>query len=57
MFNFLRKPKTTKVTIVVEYVCDYDGHIDKDNVDYSDVLTTDNIKAIAKMTLKHKGSK
>jgi len=57
MFNFLRKPKTTKVTIVVEYVCDYDGHIDKDNVDYSDVLTTDNINAIAKMTLKHRGSK
>lgn len=54
MFNLFGKTKkaSTTVKVVVEYECEYTGHITEDNIDYSDVLTIANIKTIKKLAIK-----
>tara|TARA_B100000749_G_C18084868_1_gene325222 strand:- start:179 stop:331 length:153 start_codon:yes stop_codon:yes gene_type:complete len=44
---------TTKVKVVVEYECDYDGHITEDDIDLVDVLIIPNLKAVKNVKLKH----
>ena len=46
------KNKSTKVTVVVEFEMEYDGHITQDQIDYTDVFELDNIKHFKKLSLK-----
>ena len=49
------KNKSTKVTVVVEFEMEYDGHITQDQIDYTDVFELDNIKHFKKLSLKRQG--
>ena len=47
--------KSTKVTVVVEFEVEYEGHITQDQIDYTDVFELDNIKHFKKLSLKREG--
>ena len=53
--NLLKKEKTTKVRVVVEYELEYVGHINEDDIDFTDLFEENNIKSIKKVSLKKKG--
>ena len=46
--------KYSKVTLVVEYECEYADHITDSMIDYRDILSSpDDIKIIKKLKIKH----
>ena len=47
--------KSTKVTVVVEFELEYEGHITQDQIDYTDVFELDNINHFKKLSLKKRG--
>ena len=47
--------KSTKVTVVVEFEVEYEGHITQDQIDYTDVFELDNINHFKKLSLKREG--
>ena len=53
--HLLKKEKTTKVRVIVEYELEYTGHINEDDIDFTDVFEENNIKSIKKVSLKKKG--
>ena len=53
--NLLKKEKTTKVRVIVEYETEYDGHINENDIDFTDVFEPDNIKNVKKVSLRKKG--
>ena len=52
MLGIFKKNKGTKVRVVVEFEVEYDGHINENDIDYTDVFEMDNIKNIKKVSLK-----
>ena len=53
--NLLKKEKTTKVRVVVEYELEYVGHINESEIDYTHVFESNNIKDVKKVSLKKRG--
>ena len=53
--NLLKKEKTTKVRVIVEYETEYEGHINENNIDFTDVFEPNNIKNVKKVSLRKKG--
>ena len=53
--NLFKKEQTTTVKVVVEYELEYTGHINEDDIDFTDVFEKNNIKSIKKVSLKKKG--
>ena len=53
--NLLKKEKTTKVRVIVEYDTEYEGHINENNIDFTDVFEPNNIKNVKKVSLRKKG--
>ena len=53
--NLLKKEKTTKVRVVVEYELEYVGHINESEIDFTDVFEPNNIKDVKKVSLKKRG--
>ena len=53
--NLLKKGKTTKVRVFVEYETEYEGHINENNIDFTDVFEPNNIKNVKKVSLRKKG--
>ena len=53
--NLLKKEKTTKVRVIVEYETEYEGHINENNIDFTDVFEPNNIKNVKKVSLKKRG--
>ena len=53
--NLLKKEKTTKVRVIVEYETKYEGHINENDIDFTDVFEPDNIKNVKKVSLKKRG--
>ena len=47
--------KSTKVTVVVEFEVEYEGHITQDQIDYTDVFELDNFNHFKKLSLKKRG--
>ena len=41
--NLLKKEQTTTVKVVVEYELEYTGHINEDDIDFTDVFEENNI--------------
>ena len=50
--NLLKKEKTTKVRVIVEYELEYVGHINESEIDFTDVFEPNNIKDVKKVSLK-----
>ena len=46
--NLLKKEKTTKVRVIVEYETEYEGHINENDIDFTDIFEPDNIKNVKK---------
>ncbi len=55
MLGIFKKNKSTKVRVVVEFEVEYDGHINENDIDYTDVFEVSNIKNIKKVSLKRRG--
>jgi len=53
--NLLKKEKTTKVRVIVEYELEYVGHINESEIDFTDVFEPNNIKDVKKVSLKKRG--
>ncbi len=53
--NLLKREKTTKVRVIVEYELEYVGHINESEIDFTDVFEPNNIKDVKKVSLKKKG--
>ena len=53
--NLLKKEKTTKVRVIVEYDLEYVGHINESEIDFTDVFEPNNIKDVKKVSLKKRG--
>ena len=53
--NLLKKEKTTKVRVIVEYELEYVGHINESEIDFTDVFEPNNIKDVKKVSVKKRG--
>lgn len=53
--NLLKREKTTKVRVIVEYELEYVGHINESEIDFTDVFEPNNIKDVKKVSLKKRG--
>ena len=53
--NLLKKDPITTVKVVVEYELEYEGHINENDIDFTDVFESGNIKNIKKVSLKKRG--